>query len=159
MALNYSNRGQLSRAPGPQKGNGPGGKRGCSRIPCKGTHVDNMAVGKKIATQNGTLCNMDISTCAPIAGLVLTTHLPPSFALLGCGSNMGIHFGTLVNGTKDFPSCFNLDPSIKQLCPCPSFPRIPMHPSAVFCCLIWKWLKKPVPKWNLGKWKHGPTPA
>ena len=23
----------------------------------------------------------------------------------------------------------------------------------------WLWLKKPVPKWNPGKWKHGPTPA
>ena len=21
------------------------------------------------------------------------------------------------------------------------------------------WLKKPVPKWNPGKWKHGPKPA
>ena len=24
---------------------------------------------------------------------------------------------------------------------------------------IWQWLKTPVPKWNLGKWKHGPKPA
>ena len=24
---------------------------------------------------------------------------------------------------------------------------------------MWLWLKKPVPKWNPGKWKHGPTPA
>ena len=24
---------------------------------------------------------------------------------------------------------------------------------------IWLWLKKPVPKWNPGKWKHGPKPA
>ena len=24
---------------------------------------------------------------------------------------------------------------------------------------IWSWLKKPVPKWNPGKWKHGPKPA
>ena len=23
----------------------------------------------------------------------------------------------------------------------------------------WLWLKNPVPKWNPGKWKHGPTPA
>ena len=23
----------------------------------------------------------------------------------------------------------------------------------------WLWLKKPVLKWNPGKWKHGPTPA
>ena len=23
----------------------------------------------------------------------------------------------------------------------------------------WLWLKKPVPKWNPGKWKHGPKPA
>ena len=36
------------------------------------------------------------------------------------------------------------------------------------CCLetaaivdyaAWLWLKKPVPKWNPGKWKHGPKPA
>ena len=26
-------------------------------------------------------------------------------------------------------------------------------------CLIWLWLQKPVPKWNPGKWKHGPKPA
>ena len=24
---------------------------------------------------------------------------------------------------------------------------------------IWLWLKKPVPTWNPGKWKHGSTPA
>ena len=24
---------------------------------------------------------------------------------------------------------------------------------------MWLWLKKPVPKWNLGKWTHGPKPA
>ena len=24
---------------------------------------------------------------------------------------------------------------------------------------IWLWLKKPVPKWNPGKWKYGPKPA
>ena len=24
---------------------------------------------------------------------------------------------------------------------------------------IWLWLTKPVPKWNPGKWKHGPKPA
>ena len=24
---------------------------------------------------------------------------------------------------------------------------------------IWLWLKKPLPKWNPGKWKHGPKPA
>ena len=23
----------------------------------------------------------------------------------------------------------------------------------------WLWLKKPVPKWNPGKWKHGPKPV
>ena len=23
----------------------------------------------------------------------------------------------------------------------------------------WVWVKNPVPKWNPGKWKHGPTPA
>ena len=23
----------------------------------------------------------------------------------------------------------------------------------------WLWLKKPVPNWNPGKWKHGPKPA
>ena len=26
-------------------------------------------------------------------------------------------------------------------------------------CEKWLWLKKPVPKWNPGKWKHGPKPA
>ena len=25
--------------------------------------------------------------------------------------------------------------------------------------MIWLWLKKTVPKWNPGKWKHGPKPA
>ena len=25
--------------------------------------------------------------------------------------------------------------------------------------LIWLWLKKTVPKWNPGKWKHGPKPV
>ena len=24
---------------------------------------------------------------------------------------------------------------------------------------MWLWIKKPVPKWNPGKWKHGPKPA
>ena len=26
-------------------------------------------------------------------------------------------------------------------------------------CPIWLWLKKPTPKWNPGKWRHGPKPA
>ena len=30
---------------------------------------------------------------------------------------------------------------------------------AFYRVIIWLWLKKPVPKWNPGKWKHGPKPA